>query len=798
MLGAVHKLSLGFTLLSSALAVERPPKAPTSNGSKLITYQEVVDKTLYPEPLSTFNWVTGFEEGDYLDLNPNGDFARINAITRNSTVIVPADKIPANGTLSSYNAGLRTIVVTGEEHIVTYISNPESNYHIIDVASGRVDPVVEDQDNDIQGVTLSNDGKTAAFIRNNNMFLRKADGSIKQITDDGGKDQTNGICLWICLEDPVTSIYFSPDDKYVAFIGTDSSGVKTYPLEYYTQSETGDVEPNPPQYPRELDHLFPKAGTAIPKPRISIASTETGELRHVTLDEWEDVVVGGMLWPTNDHDVFMYEAYNRVQDQTKVVSVNIKDLSKTIVLKREATDGGWMKEAWAFRPGSYVGVIDASNKTYYVDQSDEDGWDHLYLQSLDGKSRIQLTTGEWEVRDILAIDNENQVIYFTAAKTHSTESHIYSVTFDKKITALVEEDEAFWDASFFPSNKHYVANYLGPNVPFQQVHKIGGGKEPVSVIEDNAALITKLQDYKLPNITWFELEHPAGFTMNVRRILPANFNPCKKYPVVFNPYGGPNSQYTSKRNVRYGWQPYIASEPDLNFIVYVVDNRGTGFKGRSFRSVVRGTLGLTEAEDQIWAAKELASKMRYIDQDHMVITGWSFGGYLSAKIVEADADIFTSTIITAPVTDWRLYNQAYTERHMSTPELNPEGYANTTVTNLQGFKNLKGAATFTGGSADDNVNPQNTKILLDNLVASGIPPSKVKMFEFTDNDHSVNYHQASRFHYSLFAEALWEELQRKDDEHDWRKYTAEISAATAASASRPDEFGEKPLGSLMR
>jgi dipeptidyl aminopeptidase/acylaminoacyl peptidase len=290
---------------------------------------------------------------------------------------------------------------------------------------------------------------------------------------------------------------------------------------------------------------------------------------------------------------------------------------------------------------------------------------------------------------------------------------------------------------------------------------------------DNAKLLHDLEAYKLPNITYPELQHPDGYSLNAMLRLPANFSPEKKYPVLLTPYGGPGAQEVSKAFQALNWRAYIASDPELSYITLTVDNRGTGYKGRRFRSIVASNLGELEAQDQVWAAKELA-KNPWVDSDKIGIWGWSYGGYLSSKVIEVNDPIISLGLITAPVSDWRFYDSMYTERYMKTPSLNPEGYNKSRVHDSAGFKAIAGGFLIQHGTGDDNVHFQNSAALVDLLVGDTVSPDKMQVQWFTDSDHSIVYNQGNLFLYRQLTKKLYEEKNRKGNiggGHQWSRRT---------------------------
>lgn len=420
------------------------------------------------------------------------------------------------------------------------------------------------------------------------------------------------------------ALWFSPDAKYVAFLSFNEAGVETFTIPYYM-----DNQKLVPVYPKELDLRYPKVGSKNPTVGLNILNVSSGKYENVPVDAFapEDLVIGEVAWVTEKSSALIYRAFNRVQDKDKHIVVDPATLTSKVTRQRDGTDG-WLEHTLAI---SYVGPLKgACNNTYYLDLSDESGWNHIYLHPVKGGKPIQLTSGEWEVASILKIDASRGSIYYSASTRHSTERHVYKVNWKtNEIIPLVNDKEAaYWSASFSSEGGYYILSYQGPDVPYQEVYSSNSTK-PLRTLTDNAAFYKQIAEYALPNITYFELEHPDGFALNVMQILPPNFDSTKKYPVLFTPYGGPNSQQVTKRFQSLGWKQYISSDPELQYISYTVDNRGTGFRGRAFRCAVTSQLGKLEPLDQIWAAEQLAAKLSYINADKIGMWGWSYGGYLT-------------------------------------------------------------------------------------------------------------------------------------------------------------------------
>ncbi|KAI1494886.1 dipeptidyl peptidase IV N-terminal region-domain-containing protein [Biscogniauxia mediterranea] len=753
-----------------ALAIEPPrqPHQPSGNGDKILTWNETMVNNQFGASSISVNWLSGGEDGQYIYAGDDGALVLENFITGESSTFVSADLVPAD----TYDYWIRpdlAKVLFATNYTKQYRHSYFSDYSVLDVASGAVTPLVDDQVGDIQYAEFAPVGDAIAFVRGNNLYLSK-NGTVSQITDDGSPDLFHGVPDWVYEEEIFgarSALWFSPDGEVLAYLSFNETGVETFTVQYFM-----DNMEVAPVYPRELELRYPKVGTTNPTVSLTLLFVESEEKKEVPIDAYEpdDLVIGEIAWLTAEHSSVIYRAFNRVQDTSKHVRVDVgESVTSEVVRETDGTDG-WLDNNLAIQ---YVGPINGSARDYYVDLSDESGWQHIYLYATDGSSAIALTEGEWEVVSILKTDAERELIYFTSTQGDSTERHIYSVSYaTQEIKPLVDDTvPAYWSASFSSGGGYYILSYQGPDVPYQELYAANDTTTPLRTLTSNEDLWNKLQEYNLPNATYFTLEHPDGYSLNVKEVLPPNFDPAKKYPVLFTPYGGPGSQEVSKSFDTPGWSAYISSDPELEFITYTVDNRGTGYQGRAYRSLVASHLGEFEAADQIWAAQKLASRNAFIDAGKVGIFGWSYGGYLSAKVVEADSGAFTLGLIVAPVSDWRFYDSMYTERYMKTPALNAEGYDRTAVRGADGFRHIAGGFAVLHGTGDDNVHYQNTAALLDLLVGAGVPPAKMEWRAFTDSDHSIAYHGARTYLYKFLTELLFREKNRSGEglAHQWTR-----------------------------
>ena len=762
---------------TQAIVPSRQPHQPLGNGTRLLGFNNTVVSSKFKPSSSSVTWFAGGEDGTFVQQASDHSLVLENIVTGSNRTLVPADRVPADSHDYWIRPDLKKVLFA-TNYTKQYRHSYFANYLVLDVDSGDAKPLVEDQAGDIQYAEFAPEGDAIVFVRGNNLFISpSAGGNATQITSDGDADLFHGVPDWVYEEEVFgdrKTLWWAPDASYLAFLSFNETGVGRFTVPYYLSGHEFA-----PSYPRELELRYPKVGSTNPKPSLSLLKLDGLEVTDVDVDAFaeDDLVIGEVAWVTDSHSSLVYRAFNRVQDHEKVVRVDVGPKTSHVLRERDGSDG-WLDSNLAV---AYVGPINgsANGSDWYLDLSDESGWNHLYLYPVAGGDPIPLTSGEYEVLSYVKIDTSRQLVFYLSTEHHSTERHLYSVSYKTgKKTALVDDSvPGYWSASFSSKGSYYILSYSGPDVPYQDLYSINS-TTPIRTITSNKNLWNELQGYKLPNITYFELENrDENFTLNVMQRLPANFDPAKKYPVLFTPYGGPGAQEVTKSFQSLNWNAYISSDPELEYVTYTVDNRGTGNKGRAFRASVTKQLGLLEPLDQIWAARELLSRNSFLDADHVAIFGWSFGGFLTAKTLEADSGVFATGLIVAPVSDWRLYDSVYTERYMKTLADNEAGYEATAVSRTAGFRNARGGFSILHGTGDDNVHYQNTAALVDRLIAAGVPPGQINWLAFTDSDHRIAYNGDNVWLYKYLTAALYKEKNRRPKGtlvHQWGKRGLEV------------------------
>ncbi|OJD11494.1 hypothetical protein AJ78_07748 [Emergomyces pasteurianus Ep9510] len=769
--------------ISQAISSPRKPKSPTGGGQKLLTFKEAtgVRRVISPETISV-GWINGDVDGLHVKLDENSSLVITNIETEETVkVLVPAGEVP-EGAFEYFVKPDLSAVLWATNHTKRYRHSYLADYFIQDVETHELTPLDEHQQGDVQYAVWSPVGNTVAYARGNNIYIWNGRSSA-QATWDGGPDIFNGVPDWVYEEEIFEDRYamwFSPDGQYLAFLRFDETDVPTIKIPFYM-----DEEFEPAINPREESIRYPRVSQPNPKVQFHLLYVRSRKDYVVATDTFfppDELIIAEVAWVTENHKNVLFRAFNRVQDQEKIVLVDAYYTTGSVVHERDGTDG-WLENTKAI---TYIGKAKndktEEGKTYYVDISDMSGWAHVYMFPVEGGHPIQLTSGNWEVTDIVSVDKERELIYFLSTKRHRTERHLYSVSYSTLETKALVDDEvsAYWSASFSSKGRYYILTYGGPDVPYQELYSIESTK-PIRVIIENEKTVQALKEYNLPLITYYDIQVEYGIWLSVMQRFPANFDDNKKYPVLFIPYGGPGSQRVTKAFKPLNWQTYISSDPELEYITFTVDGRGTGFNGRKFRSAVSKQLGKIEAMDQI-AVGKFVSRLQYVDEHRIGIWGRSYGGYLAAKVIEANTSVFSFGMMTAGVSDWRLYDSMYTERYMKTLDENEHGYETSAVSIPDGFENAPGGFLVQHGTADDNVHFQHAAVLAETLMAEGVGPQELAMQWFTDSDHNIGDYSNSKFLYKQLSAMLYKQKLRDvtapPEKHQWsRRGPKDLSSA---------------------
>ncbi|MBR0170099.1 MAG: S9 family peptidase [Bacteroidales bacterium] len=609
-----------------------------------------------------------------------------------------------------------------------------SDYYIYDVQAKTFTKISNNGKQRL--TTLSPDGTKVAFVRDNNLYwMDLATLEEHAITTDGKVNEIiNGTTDWVYEEEFAITQGFqwSPDSKKIAYLRFDESKVKEYNMQMW-----GTL------YPEDYKYKYPKAGEDNSKVELRIYDVEaqkglfmpslTAEAR--TNATWE--YIPRFQWA--DANTLAFMRMNRLQNHMQILSVNALAPNKVQMLYDEQ-DKAYVEvpDTWQFIT---VGKGKKAHQQMLI-TSEKDGYRHIYLYDLNGYLVKQVTSGEWEVCDVLGVDVKNQKLYYTSREHHPTQKSLFVIGFDGKkkqclndVTRNVKNTEdryvlGTYNATFSNGCKYYIRTYSTANEPpVYTLHDANG--KLIKVLEDNSELHKKIfVEYGAYRKRFKSFTTSTGVKLNYYTITPKDFDLNKKYPVLIYVYGGPGNQQVSDS---YGgsdfyWYHMLAEK---GYVVFCFDGRGTGGRGADFKKQTYGDLGRMECEDAIEAARWLGQQS-WVDKDRIGIWGWSFGGYLSTLSLLKGNDVFKMAIAVAPVMNWRYYDNIYTERFLGLPKDNAKGYDDNSPLNFA--DRLKGNYLLIHGTGDDNVHFQNSAEMVEKLENAG------KQFEFRiypNKNHSI-------------------------------------------------------------
>ena len=590
----------------------------------------------------------------------------------------------------------KMLVTTDIESI--YRHSYHATYYVYDFKTKTLQPL---SDNGKQRLaTFSPDATKVAFMRDNNLFIKDlSTGEEKQFTNDGLYNHIiNGAPDWVYEEEFSFSqgFYWSPDSKKIAFMKFDESNVREFQMEMFEEL-----------YPDWYSFKYPKAGEDNSIVEIYVYDLESGKTVKMDTGKETDIYLTRMAW-TKDANVLAIQRLNRHQNHLEILAA-------------DATTG----KSRVFYDETNEYYIDITDDWHFLEDgkrflmtSEKSGYNHIYLCNLDGTQAKQLTSGAWDVTSVYGFDGKE--VYFQAAKNSPVDRQIYAVNLKGQMREVIGREGT--NSARFSNDFSYLININSSISQPKQYELYTNKGKLVRVLEDNHEFAERIKDYNLGEKKLMKISDPAfvlpdgtQVEMDAWQILPPDFDPGKKYPVLIYVYGGPGHQTVNNAwaDSDYWWLQLLAQH---GIISVSINNRGSGAQGEVFKKMTYLQLGKYETEDMITLAKYMA-KQPYVNADKIGIYGWSYGGFMAANGITKGADVISTAVSVAPVTNWRYYDNIYTERFMRTPQENPDGYdLNSPVHNT---KLIKGNYLLCHGSGDDNVHYQNAMELIKAMISNG-------------------------------------------------------------------------------
>lgn len=648
--------------------------------------------------------------------------------------LVDSKKLVPNENLSLEEKARRERARTASlSGIISYSWSPDGKQILVPIAGDLylVDAAHPDNarkvaSGNVGDPKLSPKGRYVSFVRDQNLFvIDLSTGQERQLTTDGKGTIHNGEAEFVAQEemDQKTGYYWAPDDSAIAYRRYDEAQVPVA-RRFEIFADRTEV----------IDQRYPAAGDPNVLIDLMIVNPATGAQKKVDLGAEKDIYLVRADW-SGDGKTLVYQRQSRDQKRLELVAVDAATLAQRPLFTETSN-------TWVAVPADLRFL---KSRNAFIWASERSGRNHLYLFDMNGKLLHPITKGEWGVDSILAVDEQAGKVYISSNKDAMIDKQTYAVNLDggnaDKPVRITKQD-GMHDDTFSQNGKIFVDTFSDPTTPPQvSIRKADGSL--VEWLEHNEVKgdhpYAKYMADHLPT-EFGSIKAHDGQDLYYSMIKPSNFDPAKRYPVFLMVYGGPHSQQVTR-----GWgnmfKQYMAQQ---GFVVFTLDNRGSSRRERKFTDVIYGELGKHEVEDQLTGVDWLA-KQSFVDPKRVGVFGWSYGGFMTLRLLEAGSDKIAMGVSVAPVTDWSLYDTHYTEQFVgSTPKSNPKAYEQSGVfAHLDG---LKSPLLLIHGMADDNVLFTNSTRLIDALVNRNV---KFELMTYPGAKHGISSRAGQRHVYGM-------------------------------------------------
>lgn len=717
---------VAYTLLIFAAGMSMPSAGPAQVRTGQFTVEDIYSGSKFSgKSIRGLQWIENGKAYSYLETDTakkRTDIWRYDVGSGKRSKLIDASALVLKEGDSSFSIQNYTWSPDGRKVLFTGTLTARAlktggNFFLYDLGKKEFSQLTTSDEEQLN-VKFSPDSKMIGFVRSNSVVVldlnsRKESRLTAPVNLDAehARHVLRGHFDWVYEEEfgIIDGWQWSPDGKRIAFWEIDENREPEFPIMNFL-----------PLHEEVTRMRYPKAGDPNGVVRIGIVPVEAASMEAsaapggspandrtvwadigAPADSAQDTYVPRIRW-TNDPNVLAVERLNRLQNRLDLTLVDAATGAAKVILTETSKTWVEVRDDLTF----------LKHSKQFVWSSEQDGHLHLYLYDMSGGLVRQLTQGDWDVEKLNGVDEASGTVYFTAGMSSPINRELYAVRLDGTHFRRITKETGSVSANFSPDCSVFIENFSDANTPGRTSLRKNDGSL-VRVIEDGA--ITALKDYALSQETFFTFKTTDGVELNGWMIKPFDFDPSRKYPVLMSVYGGPGSQTVrnSWGGANFLWYQLLAQK---GYIIVSVDNRGTGARGTEFKTVTYRHLGKWESNDQIEAAKYLAS-LPYVDGSRIGIWGWSYGGYMTLMSLLNGGDVFRAGVSVAPVTSWKFYDSIYTERYMQTPAENPEGYEESAPITHAG--RLKSKLLEIHGTADDNVHWQNTVTMVNELIKAG-------------------------------------------------------------------------------
>lgn len=722
-----------------------PGIASFSQAQQELTFEDQFNGTYSAKGFGPVRWTDGGR--GYTALEPSResggrDIVRYESASGARTILVKSTELIPEGKtvpigISDYiwsEDAAKLMIFTNTQRVWRY--NTRGDYWILDLKTRKLKQLGAGlKPASLMFAKFSPDGLYVAYVSDLNIYVEHlAKGTVRPLTSDGGGTIVNGTFDWVYEEelDCRDGFRWSPDSKNIAFWQLDTEGIGTF----FMINNLDSI------YPKLIPIPYPKVGTTNPAAKVGVVSVLGGAPRYFNIPgDPRNHYLARMEFAAGSDEV-MIQQLNRLQNTNKVMLGNIHTMEmKTILTETDKAfldiqdDTQWMQGGKSF--------------TW---SSERDGWQHLYVISRDGSKVRDVTPGKFDVVSIQCIDEKGGYVYFIASPDNPIQRYLYRSKLDGKgkperISPTNQPGQHAYQVS--PDAKYAIQTYSNVTTPNTislvslPAHKL------VRVLENNDQLKSRFAALKIRPKEFFRVPVEPGVDLDCFMIKPYDFDPAKKYPVIFNIYGEPAGS-TVQDNWGGGdlYNQYLAQK---GYIIMSVDNRGTKTpRGREWRKSIYRQIGILASKDQAAAAKAIINKYPFVDSSRIGVYGWSGGGSMTLNCMFRYPEIYKTGIAVAFISNQKFYDTIYQERYMGLPDDNEEGYRDGSP--VTWAKNLEGNLLLIHGSGDDNCHYQSCEVLVNELIKE----QKVfSMMEYPMRSHGIYEREGTSTHLRKLWTSWW-------------------------------------------
>lgn len=719
--------------------------------------------TYRPKSLNAVRWQA--DGTGYLALEPSPlkkdalDIARYDATSGARTVFVSAAKLVPPGQSSPIvieefeisENGQQILLFTNSERV--WRSNTRGDYWVLDQKNGNLQKLGGGaKPSTLMFAKFSPAGTRVGYVRENNIYVEDlASKRIIQLTTDGTRYIVNGTFDWVYEEELFCRDGFrwSPDGKHIAYWQLNSAGVKEFSL---INDTTG-------LYPLITSFPYPKAGEMNSAARVGVVAASGGPTKWFAVSgEARNNYLPRMEWAASSDEVIIQQL-NRLQNTNVAMLGDVRSGKVQPIMTEK--DDTWVDIAWGDIDWDKHGLARGDAEWIHGGKrflwaSERDGWRHVYSISRDGKDAKCITPGNYDVMGVESVDQAGGWLYFSASPDNATQRYLFRTQLAgaDRAERVTPADEPGRHSYLISPHSNLAINTYSTftKPPLTEIVRLPEHAN-VRTLIDNKELGDRLAKLKQCPTEFFRVDIGEGVELDGWMIKPPDFDPAKRYPVLFYVYGEPWGQTVlDEWSTRNGmWHRMLAQQ---GYIVISVDNRGTPApRGRAWRKIIYRKMGIVNSQDQASAVRAI-SKWPFVDATRIGIWGWSGGGSSSLNAIFRYPDLYQMAMSVAPVPDIRFYDSIYQERYCGLPQDHPEEYKQSSPVTFA--DRLKGQLIVVHGTGDDNVHYQGTEELINALVAANKP---FTMMAYPNRSHGIYEGPGTTRHlYSLLTRFLNEKL----------------------------------------